>query len=132
MVPEGVWAGVLIVDELVRGIEVEDCSFPLDGEAVDFEFVFDFASGSHVDWFGRDDFELEDGWGELFEVVGVCEKWKHGVDWLWKDLEGGEFPYSSMCWVCVGGDVDALWCHGECSWRIGFGDRVMVLGVEDS
>lgn len=82
VVPEGVWAGVLIVDELVRGIEVEDCCFPLDGYAVDFELVFDFASRSHVDWFGGDDFELEEAWGEFFEVVSVCKERKNCVNWL--------------------------------------------------
>lgn len=71
VVPEGVGALVLVVDEGVRGVPVEDGGFPADGDVVNFEGVVDDMSGSHVDGSGGEDFEAEEVWGESFEVEGV-------------------------------------------------------------
>lgn len=41
VVPEGVGAFVLVVDEGVRRVPVLDCGFPADGDVMDFEGVVD-------------------------------------------------------------------------------------------
>lgn len=41
VVPEGVGAFVLVIDEGVWGVPVLDGGFPSDGDVVDFEFVVD-------------------------------------------------------------------------------------------
>lgn len=92
VVPELVGAGVLGVDELVRGVPVEDGCFPADGESADVEFVADLGAVVHVDGFGGEDVELEEGGGELLEVVRVGEEGEDGLDGVVEDLGGSDAP----------------------------------------
>ena len=95
VVPEGVWARVLVVDELAWRCPVVDRGFPVDGDTTDLELVPDLAPGVHIDGLGREDIELEEAWGEFLEVVCVREEWENAFAWLLEDLDRPEDPDSS-------------------------------------
>ncbi len=60
VVPKGVWAFGLVVDEGMGWVPVLDFGFPSDGDVMDFECVVDDLAGVDVDGLWGDDFELEE------------------------------------------------------------------------
>lgn len=111
VVPEGVGAFVLVVDEGVRRVPVLDGGFPSDGDVVDFESVVDDCPGLEVDGFGGEHFESEEGWGEFFEVEGVGEEGEDFIDRAREYLGGGDFPDFAVLGVGRWSDVDGILGH---------------------
>ncbi len=107
VVPEGVGAGVLVVDEAVGWGVVEDGGFPLEWDVVDLELVADLAARAHLDGFWGKDLEVEEAGSEFFEVVGIGEEGEDGVDGMGEVLGGDELPDAPEGGVGVGFDVDA-------------------------
>jgi hypothetical protein len=78
--PEAIGTVELFVDKAVRRVPGGDFAFPVDGDAVEAEFVADVRAGFHDDGVGSDDLKFEEGWSEAFEVVSVGEEWEDFVD----------------------------------------------------
>jgi len=64
VVPEGVGAFVLIVDERMRRVPVLEGTFPADWNVVNLESVIDFGSRFENDGSGCQDIESQKAWGE--------------------------------------------------------------------
>ena len=73
VVPVAVGAAELVVGEKVGWVPARDFAFPVDWDAVKFEFVLDACTEGNGDRFRREDLEIQEGRRESFEMFG-CGK----------------------------------------------------------
>lgn len=92
VVPEGVGARVLVVDELVGWVPVEDCSFPFEWNASDLELVADHGARLHVDRSRGEHIELEEIRSECLQIVRISEEREDLVERTGEGLGSDELP----------------------------------------
>ncbi len=80
VVPEFVGAAEFDVGEGVGRVPVDDFSFPVDGDAVEFDAVTDLSAFDDVGGGDGEDFETDPGRRDGFKILGVGEKFKDIVD----------------------------------------------------
>jgi len=76
VMPAAIRAMELIVGEGVRRVPAGDFALPAYGDAVKFELVLNARTEGNYDGPRREDTEVEEGRGELFEMFGCGEEWE--------------------------------------------------------
>ena len=74
LMPEGVRAAKLHIDEVVRRIPFRDFCAPADGQAMDADAIVEKRAGLHLNGLGREDFKLYPRRGDGLEIVRIGEE----------------------------------------------------------